>query len=344
MAKLPQHVILTFFNKLIPGASQISSSVFLLNGKCPICKDYKKRLYLKEYNDEYMIYCHNCGYSNSFGGFVKHEYPEEWNQMKIHFLESIKDGSAFTKPKVVKKKTMQGSDNKKLYEYLNKKGFIITQEQRLKSKENYRLKCIHYLQERKIPKEIYEDFWCMRLGPLAGYIGIPFFDKDKKKLLHVQGRQIIKNKQKPKYLFLKDEEEGIIIDSKPMWGLWRVDKRKPVKVCEGTLDACAFTNSVAVCGITMSDYFIRNIKAQFPKIIWCLDNYFKDKEGKKRIEKLLLKDEVCFCVPKSMNSKDGNDLLKELNVDVISDRFVFENCFKGKTGLTKLKLSCLKTG
>ena len=347
MAKLPQHVVQTTFSKLVKDASKVGSSGFVLNGKCPLCNDYKKRMYLKEYADEHMIYCHNCGYSNSFPNFLKEEFPHEWDQAKIHFLDSIKDGSIFKRAKKEPKKTLKGDLSEELKQYLKKHGFSIVKEQRSSKKEAYRQTCLKYVIDRKIPEEVYSDWWCVYKGPLCGYIAITFFNEDKSKMIHIQGRKVIennKNKNKPKYLFLKDEAEGIVIDSKPLWGLWRVDKTKPVIMCEGTLDACAFRNGVATCGVTMSKWFVRTVKKQFPKIIWSLDNYYSDKAGREAVKKLLLMDEVCFNLPKSCKSKDSNAYLKEAEIDFITDRFVFENCFKGKTGLTKLKLSCLKTG
>ena len=346
MAKLPQHVVQDYFYRLVKDSSRVGSSGFIHHGKCPICNDYKKRMYLKEYSDEYMVYCHNCGYANSFKGFVKDNYPPEWDQMKIHLLESIKDGSIFKPIKREPKKVTKGELSEELNTYLKKYGFSIIKPQKSEKKESYRHICLEYLQGRKIPESVYKDFWCMYKGFLCGYVGIPFMNETGK-LIHIQGRKIIenqKNKNKPKYLFLKDEKEGIQIDSKPLWGLWRVDKTKPVIVCEGTLDACAFENSVATCGVTLSKWFIRNLKKQFKNVIWAVDNYYKDQAAKKMITKLLDMDEVCFNLPKECKSKDANDYLKEADIDIISNKFILENCYKGKTGLTKLKLSCLKTG
>lgn len=348
MSKLPNHIVAQTFKKLIPGASNVGSSGRLLVGKCPLCEDWKKRMYLKEYNDEYMVYCHNCGYSNSFPGFIKEEFSSEWDQIKIYFLEALKTGEIFKKQKIEPKRVNNGEHSEILKNYLNKFGFNILTTQENKTKEKYRLKCLKYIVDRKIPLDIYSDFYCMFNGPLKGYIGIPFFNEDKSKLLHVQGRLIIKNpkavKEQPKYLFLKDEEEGIEIDSKPLWGVWRVDTSKPIIVCEGTLDACAFRNGIATCGVTMSQTFINNIKKKYKNIIWAMDNFFKDKEGAKRIKKLLSDGETCFNIPYSKKSKDSNDFIIEMNIDYIEQEYVNSNLYQGKTGLSKIQLIKMRKG
>jgi hypothetical protein len=346
MAKLPSHIVSQTFKRLIKDSTTVGSSGRLMVGKCPLCEDWKKRMYLKEYNDQYMVYCHNCGYSKPFPLFIKEEFPTEWDQVKIHFLDSLRTGEIFKKEKRQPKQVNNGGHSDKLKFYLEKFGFSINVEQKEINKEKYRIKCLNYLKDRKIPEDVYIDFYCMVGGPLKGYIGIPFFNEDKSKLLHVQGRLIIKNpkaiKEQAKYLFLKDEKEGIEIDSKPLWGLWRVDKVKTVIVCEGTLDACAFRNGIATCGVTMSQWFINNVKKLFPDVVWAMDNYFSDKEGCKRIKKLLSAGETCFNIPFGCSSKDANDFLKEMNIDYIEDEIIKSNLYEGKTGLVKLKIKTMK--
>jgi len=72
--------------------------------------------------------------------------------------------------------------------------------------------------------------------------------------------------------------------------------------------------------------------------VWCLDSFWHDEAGRKLKSKLLSMGESCFIIPKNLNSKDPNDLLKELDVDYISEEFVKENTYIGKLGLSKLTL------
>ena len=89
----------------------------------------------------------------------------------------------------------------------------------------------------------------------------------------------------------------------------------------------------------MSKWFIRNVKKQFSEVIWAMDNFYKDKEAKKRIEKLLKAGEKCFNLPYECESKDANDYLKEANIDIITDDIVKKYTYEGNTGLVKLKLN-----
>jgi hypothetical protein len=220
MAKLPSYIVEQAFKRVVKDAHSVGSSAFLFVGKCPLCEDWKPRMYLKDYNDQYMVYCHNCGYSHSFPGFIKEEFPSEWDGLKVHFLEALGDGSIWKKEKRKRKTVNDGQHSKLLIKYLKKHGFSLMKTQEEDNREKYRLKTLNYLVDRKIPEEIYSKFFCMVSGPLKGYVGIPFFNQEQTKILHVQGRLIIENpkatKKQPKYLFLKDEKEGIAIDSKPL--------------------------------------------------------------------------------------------------------------------------------
>lgn len=354
--KLPDYIVRSISLRIIDKCKDKQSmGRLLMNGDCPLCNDKRSRLYIKDYGDEHMAFCHNCGYSNSFHNLLKEYFPQELNCLKEVFMENLKNGNFFKKEKVERIKKLEAALNgssklsEDLWSYALINGFPIKNKQEVEGKEKYRRKCLRYLIGRKISKEIIKEFWCFTKGPLKGYIGIPFFDRRKKNLIHFQGRMIRKptkweedNKRVKKYLFLKDDWEKspvkIEIESKPIWGIWRIDTKKDVMICEGTLDACAFENGIATCGATISDSFIRELRSQFPNRVWCMDSYWHDKEGKRLTKKLLQMGEKCFIIPRELKSKDANDLLKELDMKYISEEFVKENTYIGKMGLTRLSV------
>jgi hypothetical protein len=224
--------------------------------------------------------------------------------------------------------------------YLKEHAFKINKKQDSVKKEELRKRILKYLKGRKIPELIYNDFYCMLKGPLRGYIGIPFFDKNKENLVHIQGRLFVKigDGDHPKYLFLKDTIDGIELDGKEIWGLWRTNPVKPVIICEGTLDACAFEHGVATCGATMGDSYIEIIKKQFPNRIWCIDSFWTDIEGRKLTIKLLEMGERCFILPQTSVVKDANEFLcKVLGTDYITDEILEEYTYTGRFGLIKLR-------
>jgi hypothetical protein len=354
--KVPQHIAKEIFSRTVRAVEQVrTSNLFLYRGHCPICNDLKKkRMYLKEYPEHYLVYCHNCGYSHKFEVFLKNNYPSEYVKLKPYIFESIKNGSFARRRESVKfepvKRLLTDEDiNRKLTTYLPMVSFNIMDEQLDTRREKYRALCLKYLIDRRIPEAVFRDFYCIYARSLAGYIGIPFFDKTKKNLLHVQGRLVLPRKnpgyEQQKYLFLKDSDMGVELESKQLWGMWRIQSDKPVIICEGTLDACAFENGVATCGATLSETFIRNIIKQYKNRIWCVDNYFLDKAGRDLTQRLLEMGESCFVIPRNMiDKKDANDLIKDTfkEYTYIPESFIQENTYvggvNGGMGLSKLRI------
>lgn len=345
--KIPAHEARVIFNKLIPQSSLHNSGKLLMQGNCPLCTDTKRRFYMKDYgNETIMVYCHNCGYSKSLYVFLKEFYPTELVYLKDSFLKSIKDGSAFNRKVEKAKKNIIpfNETDVKLRLYIRNNAISVLSPQEDKKIEKFRLKTLSYFGKRRISNKIINDLSCFYKGPLKGYAGIPFYDETGSNLIHIQGRRIFKVKSKneeniyPKYKFLRDVENGIEIENKPLWGMWLVDKDMDVIIVEGTLDAGAFTNGVATCGATLSDSFISDIKRKYKKRIWCPDNYWVDKSGKELTQRLLLLGESCLVFPKDCTYKDPNNMIVEMGIDKIPIDFIYQNIYKGKFGLTKLKL------
>jgi hypothetical protein len=304
-------------------------------------------MYLKEYSTVHQLYCHNCGYSKPYGLYLKDYKPDELENLREYFLDSIRDGSAFKKPistLIEEPKSKFDEVNYKLRKYLSFKSFPIFDEQPNENKEKFRNFCLKEMKRRNIKEEIYSDFYCITSGPLKGYLGIPFFDREQKNLIHIQGRRMFTPKNDyeeskfPKYLFLKDAKEDLIIEKKYIWGQWNVDKTKDVIVNEGTLNAGFYDNGIATCGARVSKNFILNIKKEYPKRIWAFDNFWTDDTGRELTIALLYLGERCFIIPKGYKSKDGNDLALEMGVDTIPMDFVLKNTYEGKLGLFKLSL------
>jgi transcription elongation factor Elf1 len=346
--KLPQHIIKEIFYRTAKACEVVKTShLFLHRGCCPLCNDHTKRFYLKEYTDHYLVYCHNCGYSHKFEIFLKQNFPDEYKNLRPYVLKSMSDGSAFKRtsfrPQVIK--NMSDTEvNAKLSIYLPNVSFNVMDEQENQRHEKYRAYCLKYLIDRRIPESIFKDFLCIHAGPLAGYVGIPFYDKTKSNIIHVQGRLVLARKgqhKQQKYMFIKDEKYGIELENKPIWGTWRIIKDSPTIICEGTLDACAFENSVSTCGATVSEFFINNVIDQFPHRIWCVDNYWTDESGRDLTNRLLERGESCFIIPKDLiDMKDANDLIKKVfkHETYIPLTWINANIYVGKPGLTKLRV------
>lgn len=346
--KIPFYAAKLTFARIISGSTQHSTSTPIMQGNCPLCGDKKRRMYMKDYgNSSILIYCHNCGYSRSFYNFLKDYYPAEINLLQEHLLQSVVDGTAFkrnTKDKV--KNLVPFSElDVKLRMYLSTRAFKITEVQTDDKKEKYRNHVVEYFKDRHMSKSFSDDIFCVFSGPLKGYAGIPFYDKTGVNLIHVQGRRMFTPKTKelenwnPKYKFLRDAENGIEIENKPIWGSWKVDSEKVVIIVEGTLDADAFGNSIATCGATISEEFIQGVQKMYPNRIWCPDNYWLDAAGNRLTTALLNMDESCLVFPKDSTYKDSNEMVKSLNIDRIDREFIRNNVYDGRMGLAKLLLA-----
>lgn len=344
--KPPSYAVQSIFSRVVQDVEQVKTSRgFNLRGKCPLCNDYKKRMYCLEHSDHFQVHCHNCGYTTSFNIFIKDEYPTEYIHLKEFILDSIKTGQAFKKKQSKNKETLPVIETDlKLRVYMDEMSFSLGESQETALKERFRNMSIKYCEDRKIPRKYWSEFRFFTHGTLKGYIGIPMWDDKKQNLAHIQGRLFIEDKsakKQEKYLFLKDIEHNIENLPKPIYGEWRVDKTKDVFVCEGTLDCLAFGDQgIATCGATISDFFINRIRNNFPNRVWCMDNYWDDIEGRRITDKLLNIGERCFIIPYNMKSKDANALLKEMDVNIIPDAFIYENIYEGRLG--KVKLGLLK--
>jgi hypothetical protein len=345
MNKPPNYAVQAIFYRIIPDCEEVkTSNSFLHRGRCPLCNDYKKRMYLKEYGDHYHIYCHNCGYSNGFHIFLKDEYPEYIEELKEFVIQSIRDGSFMKKTKTENVVAdVRDEIDMKLRCYLHDNAFSLTKKQKHASKEMCRIKSIEYLESRRIREHDWKDFFFFFDGQLKGYIGIPMWDEKKQVLLHIQGRLLIPSKaaeiKQEKYLFLKDTTANIDNIPKPIFGLWRAEENNRVFMSEGTLSALAFgKQGLSTCGANMSKIFVSKVKKKYKNVVWSLDNYWTDDTGRKKTDSLLQMGETCFIMPRDVPCKDTNDLLEYLDVDEIPDDFVNDNLYTGKTGFVKLQL------
>ena len=343
--KPPSYAAQAIFYRVVPDCEIVkTSNSFIHRGRCPLCNDYKQRMYIKEYSDRFHVYCHNCGYSNGFYQFLKDEFPECVAMLKGYILDSIKTGEFKQKNVRVKEPEVDRTEefDMKLKCYLQDNAFPLSRKQQHVGKEACRQKAIKYLEDRKIREKDWTEFFFVFEGHLKGYIGIPMWDAKKQNLLHVQGRLLFKSKtqeSQEKYLYLKDTTAGIENIAKPIFGLWRADASKTVYMSEGTLSALAFGNQgLGTGGARISKFYISAVNKTFKNVVWSFDNYWVDKTGKEMTDKLLMMGESCFVFPKDIKCKDTNDLLFHLDVDELPQEFITNNTYKGQVGYAKLKL------
>lgn len=116
-------------------------------------------------------------------------------------------------------------------------------------------------------------------------------------------------------------------DAPKIYGLEKIDSKKPIYIVEGPFDSTFIKNSVAMCG---SDIDIRSFG--WSDYIWVFDNEPRNREIVNRISKTINRGEKVIIWPRNIKHKDINDMiLSGLNVqDVIES-----NTYEGLTATVK---------
>ena len=272
----------------------------LYNFRCPICGDSKKhknkaRGYLYQVKTNTNFKCHNCGASLSFNNFLK---QIDTSLHKQYVMEKFKEGHTsgigkgnsfvvespkFDFKKPVFKKSLdlpRASEVPIATKYLEKRKidpskFYFTKEfQKWTNTHKQTFHTIHRDESRVI---------------------IPLHDTEKN-LIGFQGRSLGPNSVKYITVMLNE-------DAPKIYGLDKIDERKPIYITEGPFDSTFVENSVAMCG---SDLDIGSFG--WSSYIWVFDNEPRNREIVKRISNTIDKGEQVIIWPKQIVEKDINDM------------------------------------
>ena len=267
----------------------------LYNFRCPICGDSQKhknkaRGYMYPVKADMNFKCHNCGASSTFSNFIKTLDPVLYKQ---YIFEKFKTrntgkGSIFEEPEfnfkkpVFEKKLdlLKASENPIATKYLEKRKidpskFYFTKEfQKWTNTHKQTFDTIHRDESRVI---------------------IPLHDTEKN-LIGFQGRSLGPNSVKYITVMLNE-------DAPKIYGLDKIDDKKPIYITEGPFDSTFVENSVAMCG---SDLDIGSFG--WSSHIWVFDNEPRNREIVKRISNTIDKGEQVIIWPTQIVEKDINDM------------------------------------
>ena len=269
----------------------------LYNFRCPICGDSQKhknkaRGYLYQVKTNTNFKCHNCGASSSLNNFLKQIDPTLHKQ---YTMEKFKDGFAggrnfvveepefnFKKPVFEKKLDLpKASENPIATKYLEKRKidpskFYFTKEfQKWTNTHKQTFDTIHRDESRVI---------------------IPLHDTEKN-LIGFQGRSLGPNSVKYITVMLNE-------DAPKIYGLDKIDDKKPIYITEGPFDSTFVENSVAMCG---SDLDIGSFG--WSNYIWVFDNEPRNREINNRISKVIDRGDKVVIWPQNIAEKDINDMV-----------------------------------
>ena len=276
------------------------------NFRCPYCGDSQKhknkaRGYIYQNKADYNFKCHNCGMTRSFTYFLKDRDQPLYDE---YIMERYKEGLTgkgtvtpepkftFTQPKFRKKdicdeltKISELNTTHRAKKYLINRGINEDTLSKLyycpnfKEWTNKHKKTFDNTQhddQRIIIPLRYPD------GQLFGY----------------QGRSLDPT-SKMRYITVMLDE-----DAPKLYGLEKINTKKPIYILEGPFDSLFVENSVAMCG---SDVDIRSFG--WSDYIWVFDNEPRNREVVSRIEKLINRGDKVVIWPSDIQEKDVNEMI-----------------------------------
>ena len=267
----------------------------LYNFRCPICGDSQKnksktRGYLYAIKANVNFKCHNCGASMSLSNFLKTLDPTIHKQ---YAFEKFKDGHTgrnfvveepefkFEAPKFSPKMDLpRASEISAAKLYLEKRGLDPTKfyyTNKFKAWVNTlveKFDNIEYDEPRIIIPIIYEN-----------------------QLIGFQGRALGPNSVKYITIMLEDNAPKV-------YGIDKINEKKPIYIVEGPFDSHFLENSVAMVG---ADLDIRPFG--WSNHIWVFDNEPRNREIVNRISKTIDRGEKVVIWPNHILEKDLNDMV-----------------------------------
>ena len=276
------------------------------NFRCPYCGDSqrhknKARGYIYKNKADYNFKCHNCGMTRSFTYFLKDHDSSLYGE---YIMERYRDGLTgkgtvapepnftFSKPKFRKKdicdelaKISELNTTHRAKKYLINRGINEDTLSKLYYCPNFKewtnkhkktFDSTKHDDQRIIIPLRYPD------GQLFGY----------------QGRSLDPTSKMRYITVILDE------DAPKLYGLEKINTKKPIYILEGPFDSLFVENSVAMCG---SDVDIRSFG--WSDYIWVFDNEPRNREVVSRIEKLINRGDKVVIWPSNIKEKDVNEMI-----------------------------------
>jgi hypothetical protein len=212
------------------------------NFRCNVCGDsvsnkFKRRGFILMENNPWMYYCHNCQYKVPVTIWMRDYFPLEY---RAYITDKISyDRVPVISPPIIKPPVIdynEQNDTKHFKNILKGVGKIYDDAREI---------CYN----RKIPLNVWENWFIANNGRYKERIIIPFYDNNNK-IYNYSGRAIYN--ATPKYLLRKGEHNSV-------YNFFNVNKEKPVIVVEGMIDSLFIDNCVAITGLKTNDKNLLNI-------------------------------------------------------------------------------------
>ena len=303
----------------------------LYNFSCPLCGDSQKnstkaRGYAIGRDNGFQIYCHNCGYKNSFSNFLKHQNLSLHSEYLFEKFQNDKPENSET----TLKKFITPPRFDKLSEYTELP--LATRCDHL-AENHY---CIDYLKSRKIPTkyykllqftENYQEF-IQKLIPHNEKEILPeprliihFYDSYND-ILAITGRALGTSKNKLRYVTIKTKENT----DKLIYGLERINKKETMYICEGPLDSLHISNCVAAGNADLVSV-AQEMHSKNVVLIWDCEPY--NRAVTKEIDKGIGLGYNVVIWPDKWSYKDINEAIIAGETQEFIEKVIKENTFSG---------------
>jgi hypothetical protein len=322
---IDKHIILEKYLRLAVGGIKgciIKSDHF--NFRCNVCGDGEnetnKRGHLrvtqsrKNYENFWSYKCFNEGCKAE-----EHAWPgENWLKFTSPYLyqDFLKEAFGRIKPDPStekKKELIRKEQEKNRLENIRKKNLALRKEKNavqyflpIKSKsKKYRAlldSAIELCISRKLPEHVWTRWFVSTHGIYKDRLIIPFYDENDK-VYYYQARDLVGNM--PKYL------NRIQNKDKSLYNIHKINKDKPIVILEGVIDCLYVENSIAMLGLSFTEYTIGTLKDL--DVHYMLDN---DKAGKDKSKKFLKEGKSIFLWNrwKYKDCKDINEIVVKYNI------------------------------
>jgi len=288
---------------------------YLWNFSCPLCGDMSKgkkmkRGFIYKTGNNLNYKCHHCGVSSSFGNFLKTEFPEIY---KEYVLERYKESSSINTPHASSKEVKKEYHFNAVDRYGKEVDPILTALKSCTDLKDTNIVC-KWLDKRMIPESKRHLLYyttkfkkyinTVKPGEFADEkndhtrIVIPY-KNEKGKVVGLAGRAL-KNEH-PKYYMIKIDE-----DAERIFGLERVDVKKPIFVVEGAIDSLFLPNSIAISGASYQTPFLEAYKE---KVIIVPDKEPRNREVVKLLESAINNGFKVALLPEVPGESDINDMI-----------------------------------
>lgn len=293
----------------------VSKKPGLYNFRCPYCGDSAKhknktRGYIFTMKNDLVFKCHNCGVGRSFGGFLKDNAPDMYDD---YIVERYKKGlTGMAKVGAA----WFAASNRKLVDPMFTKTSPPFAEKTLDLQKIVDLNISHpakqYLDDRKISQEAqgrlyYVDRFQTWVNTQKetfpntkrdhGRIIIPLISPDGS-WFGFQGRSL-NPVDKMRYITIMLDE------SKPkIFGMDRVNKDEIAYITEGAFDSFFIKNSIAMCGAD-ADPVLWGIR----DCVYVYDNEPRNREIVSRISRAIDLGQKVVVWPSTIEEKDINSMI-----------------------------------